>query len=336
MIKIFLNLYYFLSLFIKKNIQKKTIIAIKHPAAFRSRKKWGDYNVACDLANSINYYKKYYAIPISHDFWYGKFNNYIDVTILLRGMEHYQPYNHQTNIIWRISHMDCISDEELEKYDIVYTLRSENLPTKEKNLPAFANTNFYYPIKSNNKKYKYNILFIGNSRNEYRKVVKYCIENGIEIAIIGSKWEKFIDKKYIVKKYVTNKEVKYYYSNSKIILADHYEDMKIAGAISNRIYNITACKGFCICDDVKNIDSIFEKNIPTFKNSNELIRLINYYLENENERAKLAQKSYEITMRKYTAKNASEIIIKDYEKLIQEEYEQIKNLRLCSHHFMKY
>ena len=331
----FLKIFYFFDLMIKKFIYKKIIIAIKYPAAFRSRIKWGDYNVACDLSQAINFYDKYYALPVALDFWYSKFNIFVDVTILLRGMEVYRPIEGQTNILWRISHMGSVSENEKSKYDIIYTLRSVDVPKDEKTLPAFANTNFYYYVKSKNKKYKFDILFIGNSRNEYRKVVKYCIENGLNISVIGSKWEQYIDKKYIVAKCVPNKKVKYYYSNSKIILADHYEDMKLAGAISNRIYNISACKGFCICDDVANLSQIFKSSIPTFQTEQELIQKIHYYLKNPQEREKLAQKAYEITMQKYTAKNAAETIIRDYENYLEKENEKIEELRLCSHHFYR-
>lgn len=334
MLKFILNIFYFLVLWIKKEISKKQIIAIKHPAAFRSRKKWGDYNVACDLADEFNRHKGFYAIVISHDFWYSKFNIFVDITFLLRGMEEYIPFTQHTNILWRISHMEDVSKEEAEKYDIIYTLKSENLDEQEKNLPAFANTKFYFPVIRKNKKFKFDILFIGNSRNIYRNAVKYCIQNGINISIIGSGWEQFVDKKYIVKKCVTNKNVKYYYSNSKIILADHYEDMRLAGAISNRIYNITACCGFCICDDVKNIGKIFNDSVPTFKTEEDLIKLVNYYLNNSEKRTELSKKAHEITIKNYTAKIIVEKIIKDYKKYLRDEADKIGTLRLCSHYFI--
>ena len=306
------KIYYFILCFIEKVFFHKKIIAIKHPSAFRNQKKWGDYNVACDLANEINENKIYFAIPVPQNFWYSTFNKFVDVTILFRGLLEYIPYKNQINYMYAISNYNEVNCEEYYNYERVFSMSLKN-PCGEKYcfLPAFANTNFYYPVKSNNPKYRYDILFIGNTRSEYRNVVKYCVNNGINIAVFGSGWEKFIDKKYIKGHLIPNKKVKYYYSNSKIILADHFDDMRKLGAISNRIYNISACKGFCICDDVKGLDEVFEGAIPVFRTEKELVDLINYYLEHPQERYEKAQKAYDITIKKFTAKNIVQILLKD-------------------------
>ena len=105
-------------------------------------------------------------------------------------------------------------------------------------------------------KYHHQLLFVGNSRNVFRKALKYLIPTKYDLAVYGTLWEKFIDKKYIKAQYINNDEVYKYYSNADIVLNDHWDSMRENGFISNRIFDVLACNGFILIDNVDGLEKI--------------------------------------------------------------------------------
>jgi spore maturation protein CgeB len=66
---------------------------------------------------------------------------------------------------------------------------------------------------------------------------------------------------------------------------------------SNRVYKILASKGFLLTDDWKGRDEHFEdgKHFVIFKNIEDLNEKISYYLENEEERNKIAEQGHSVS-----------------------------------------
>lgn len=184
-------------------------------------------------------------------------------------------------------------------------------------MPQFTSDDKFYPAY--NEKYKSRILFVANQwpEQEVRKSVRYAINNGIKIDIYGRGWENILnqdDKEMHKSMQIANDELKYYYSSADIVLNDTRDDMIDIGIISNRIYDVTACKGFIISDYIPEIEEIYGDAIPMYRTEEEFVRLIDYYLKHPEERKQKAMKAYEITKKRFVA----DIVVRDMVKIIQD------------------
>lgn len=162
---------------------------------------------------------------------------------------------------------------------------------------------FYYSPKE---ELRTKLLFIGNvwSDGLSRKTVDYAIDNDFEIDIYGKGWDDILpeNKKYLIKGIqIKNNELKHYYSSADIVFNDTRDDMIESGFISNRIFDVTASKGFIISDYISEIEEIYGDSIPMYRNEDEFVELVKYYLKHPEERHKKAQKAHEITMERFTA-----------------------------------
>lgn len=199
---------------------------------------------------------------------------------------------------------------EVKNADIVFTGSLKKHKEYLKNglrayfLPQFTRLDkFYYAPKP---EYKSKVLYIANQwpDMEIRKSMRYALETGIELDVYGNGWERALDENthfWWKKEQVPNEELKYYYSSADIVLNDTRDDMVEAGFISNRIFDVTACKGFLISDYIPEIEEFYGDSIPMYKNKEEFKALIEYYLAHPEERLKKAERAYKITREKFGA-----------------------------------
>ena len=293
-------------------------IAIKSPNP-KGHHHWGDYFFSIALKNS---FKKlgFNVIIQEHEDWYNGVK--ADINIVLRGVEKYEPNFDEINIMWNISHPDMVKKEEYELYDICF-ISSEKYAIKINNevntivKPLLQCTDpevFNYSPKNNLKE---DILFVGVTRGVYREIIKDVMQTDFDVSIYGMGWEEFIDKKYIKGQFIPNEELYKYYSSCKILLNDHWEDMREWDFPSNRLFDALACGTFVISDKISSAETLFEGNIVTYDDVNDLNNKIIYYLTHEDERKEKAQKGREIVLNNHTFDNRVDTII-----------DSLKNLKL--------
>lgn len=199
---------------------------------------------------------------------------------------------------------------EVENADIVFTgsLKKHKEYLKKGLrayfLPQFTRLDkFYYAPKP---EYKSKVLYIANQwpNMDTRKSMRYALETGVELEVYGKGWGKALDgdkRFWWKKKQLPNEELKYYYSTADIVLNDTRDDMIEAGFISNRVFDVTACKGFLISDYIPEIEEIYGDSIPMYKNKDEFKALIEYYLAHPEERREKAERAYQITRERFGA-----------------------------------
>ena len=127
-----------------------------------------------------------------------------------------------------------------------------------------------------------------------------------------------MDEKYIKGDFIPNSELYKYYSSCKILLNDHWEDMRDWDFPSNRLFDALACGTFVISDKIPSAETLFEGNIVTYDDADDLNKKIEYYLTHEEERKEKAQKGMEIVLKNHTFDNRVDTIInslKDMSKL---------------------
>lgn len=298
---------------LKNNEYNDLTISIKSPNPVKSR-HWGDYFFALEVKESLDKLG-FNTVIHERDFWYDNEDN-VDISILLRGLDEYAPNFDEINVMWNISHPELVKNEEYEKYDIVFVasesyseILNERLDTIVEPLLQCTNPNTFYEYED----YRYyeDILFVGVTRDVFRQIVKDCIDTNHEISVYGKGWEKFIDEKSIKGEFIDNKELYRHYSSCKILLNDHWEDMRILDFPSNRLFDALACGAFIISDEFSSAESLFEGSIVTYKDSQDLDQKIEYYLNNDNERKLKAKKGKELVLKYHTFDNRIDTMINE-------------------------
>lgn len=254
--------------------------------------------------------------------------NEVDIVILLRGLERYTVNPNHINIMWNISHPDDISIEEYEDFDIVFIASlgfakkiNSQTNTIVRPLLQCTDSTSFFPEK--NEYYSNDILFVGNTRGVFRNAIKNINQTNHNFSVYGGgDWHKFIDKDYIKGEFIPNSDLNQAYSSCKILLNDHWDDMRIKDFPSNRLFDAFASEAFIISDDFPSVDSIFEGNLITYENADDLNSKINYYLTHEKERKLKSKKGREIVLKNHTFnKRAKTIVnyIKQLDDLLEKE-----------------
>jgi spore maturation protein CgeB len=74
----------------------------------------------------------------------------------------------------------------------------------------------------------------------------------------------------VVAEHVANTELRKIYSSVKVVLADHWDDMREHGFISNRIYDALACGATVLCDEVNGLAGRFGESVVTYRDPTDL------------------------------------------------------------------
>ncbi|MDC2978438.1 glycosyltransferase [Pelagibacteraceae bacterium] len=198
----------------------------------------------------------------------------------------------------------------------------------------YANNLFYKKIKKNilNKKYQYEISFIGLTNSKSRKEYLDSInENNFNLSIFG---EKTLNGKLNIEdKYLTYMNTKINLNFSKVFNFDKslliYEpNLYNNTTMQGRIFEVLSVGGFLLTEYSPSIEYFFkpDKDLVMFRNKNEMIQKINYYLNNEVERKMIARngrikfnKYYEYSV--YTPKFIKQIKYFSNKKNDTENYE---------------
>ena len=304
---------------IKRDISRRLVnenfgpltIAIKSPHPIGEH-TWGDYFFAIALKKSFE--KRGFKVVI-HELqnWDCEDDNE-DIVMVLRGLSKYNPKPEHINIMWNISHPDVITLEEYNSYDAVFISSNKYSKEMDKKLDTIikpllqcTDPDVFYP--KFNSEYSEDILFVGKTRKVFREIIKDISETSHDFSVYGEGWEEYIDKKYIKGDFIPNEILNQYYSSCKILLNDHWADMRDMDFPSNRLFDALACGALVISDEIASANDVFENNIITYKDSKDLDKKINFYLNNEKERNKKRNAGREIVLSKHTFDNRVDEII---------------------------
>jgi len=282
----------------------KTRIAIKIPAPkWKVVQEWGDYHLALGLKKEMERKNCEVLLQILPE--WNKGDSDCDAVIVLRGLNQYKPKKEHYNIMWNISHPDDVDIDEYNQYDQVFIasdywageIRKDTKVPVEPLLQCADPELFYRDTSS---EYQSDLLFVGNSRKVPRKILKDLLPTDKDLAVYGKNWKRFIKRRYIKGKHIPYVELRKAYSSCKILLNDHWDDMRDKGFISNRIFDGFASGAFIISDDVRGARDVFKDALVTYDNREELHSLIDDYMENEDLRAEKAKEGQDIVLNCHT------------------------------------
>ncbi|MDO5824899.1 MAG: glycosyltransferase [Methanosphaera sp.] len=285
-------------------------VLIKAPIP-RSKNKfeWGDYFFGRNLQREFNK-KSYYSKIQLLDDWDNLNDGLYDIILVLRGLSVYTPKSQHYNVMWNISHPDDITLGEYNSFDKVYVASTywtsklkELLDVDvESLLQCTDDTKFKEEYDAS---YDTELLFVGNSRMVYRKILKDLLPTKHKLDVYGAMWESIIDEKYLKGEYIDNDELYKAYSSTKVLLNDHWDDMRERGFISNRIFDAIACGTVVLTDHVKGIEDLFPEAVVYYDTPEQLEDKIREALKIESVNPDL--------IKSHTYEKRVEKIISDYE-----------------------
>ena len=260
-----------------QSLAKLVVIKDPSPATPYDKKyAWGDYYFAKSLAK---YFQRLgFITRIDHNGEWYSHNDAFCINIVLRGLTKFDcsRYPNSINLMWLMYNSDEINDTEINEYDCIFAT-SELLTEKYNHSPSLHVPVLYLPqctdpdifkLGTVSEAYSSGNLFLGNSRYMFRDVVKMCIDEGVDIEIIGNAWSSFVDKKFIRSEAVPNILVPMFYRGADTVLNDHREDMKQSGIVSNRIFDVLACGRGIVTDNFQNIPNELKFACFSYENCN--------------------------------------------------------------------
>jgi spore maturation protein CgeB len=198
-----------------------------------------------------------------------------DVVIVLRGLSRYKPKSSQLNILWNISHPDKVTDDEYSEYDHVFVASSKYAADLSNRLrsPVSELLQCTDPVLFNPdvpKRERHEFLFVGNSRNIFRAIVKDAISTGLQISVFGTLWEQYLSDAHLRGQHIPNEVLAGYYAAAGVVLNDHWDTMREYGFISNRIFDALACGATVVSDRVDGLTELFGTRVLVYSSQAEL------------------------------------------------------------------
>lgn len=294
-----------------ENVIAKIVIKIA-ALSWKGIENYDDYHIALGLKREFERKKCKVLLQIFPE-WDTDDEEY-EVVIVLRGLKRYKPKRYQFNIMWNISHPDLITKEEYEEYDFVFVASDTwtNVLKNQINVPVDSllhctDPELFYPKYS--KQYEHELLFMGNINGKIRIIIEDSLHTNKELSI-KKKWDEFANEKQTFNDHIPNISLHKAYFSSKILLNYHCENMKEKGFISNRIFDGFASGAFIISDEIVGARKIFGDALITYNDHQDLNKTIDYYLEHNEERKKLALKGRNVVLEQHTFKKRVEHILK--------------------------
>lgn len=243
--------------------------------------RWGDLHFARAIQRDLRRRGHLCAIQVLEE-WESDEGLTYDVAIVIRGLSRHMPKPGQVNVLWNISHPADLSGEECDGYDLVCVASErfaaelrERTSTPVVVLEQATDPSLFFPDPSPD--FEHDLVYVANSRGVLRPIVRDLLPTEHDLAIYGANWEGLIDTRYVVAEHVPNEELRKVYSSAKIVLCDHWDDMREHGFISNRIYDALACGAFVISDAVPGLERF--EGVLTYSAPEELEALVDEALQ---------------------------------------------------------
>ena len=178
-------------------------------------------------------------------------------------------------------------------------------------LPLSADEKFFYPL---NLKKDLDLVMMGNfSAISVATTTKAFILDrlcgaGFNVSAAGVGLDELVENNQkefphlnklniIHSGYLSTEEVNILYNRAKIVLAPEHPRDK--DSPSPRLFDASLAGSFSLADYQTDTEELFDGVAKTFRSINELIDLVKYYLNNEEEREMTAQKMRQITLVKH-------------------------------------
>ncbi|MBA3236675.1 MAG: glycosyltransferase [Chloroflexi bacterium] len=266
--------------------------------------RWGDYHFARALQRSLERLGHPTRVHFLPD-WKSHVSAREDITIHLFGLKEAPTRSGQVNLLWQISHPDLASAELYDRYDHAF-VASDRFAARMAGKSHVPTTPLHQAtdparFKPDPTGPGHELLFVANSRHVRRPIVDDLANTTHDLAVYGMGWTpELIDPRFVKGENIPNADVHRYYSSAAIVLNDHWDDMRIEGFLSNRLYDALASGAFVVSDDVEGLAAEFGGTVATYRSQPELNAIIEAALADPDERSRRGVRGRDIVIRHHT------------------------------------
>lgn len=271
----------------------------------RAADRWGDAAVADALAGELRAHGLVVR-TVGRDGWGSPVDRAADVTVQLKGRGVAPVADAQTNLLWVISHPSEVAPGELDAVDHVIAgsaLLAERYrgltTTPVSMLPQATDARRFGPgpfdadVASR-------VLFVGNTRSVERPVVLGAVDAGLPLTLVGSGWERYLDASRVARPHVPADELARWYRSADVVLNDHWEDMARWGLVSNRVYDVLACGGCIVSDEVEGMSGLVDDAPVTVRDRADVGPVVRALLADPADRAARAARGQRAVLAAHT------------------------------------
>ncbi|HHL22579.1 MAG TPA: hypothetical protein ENJ52_13765 [Aliiroseovarius sp.] len=281
---------------------------------------WGDYHFANSLARALE--RLGHAVSVDPvDSWYAQ-SAPEDVSIVLRGRHGYRVNPDKINIMWLISHPDRVPDTEYADYDHIavasqiYAERLEALAPGRVSVLHQATDAALFGKADTGGTRRPVALFVGNSRGEYRTMVKWCLQAGIALDLYGGGWGGIVAPKLVRAPSVANADLPALYAAHQLVLNDHWYSMRINGFLSNRLFDASATGTPVITDAVSCLSDVFGDTVTVAEDQDSFVSLVRQCLADPAPWLERAARARQIVLNAHTFDHRAESLNDLIERLV--------------------
>ncbi len=238
--------------------------------------RWGDLHFARALERELARRGHRSLIQVLEE-WENDEGLAYDVVLHLKGLSRHHPKPGQFNVLWCISHPAELSGVECDGFDLV-AIASESFAARMRTqtatpviaLEQATDPRVFYPDPHPDPDHHHDVVYVANSRNILRPMMRDLLPTELDLAVYGAAWDGLIDMRHVVAEHVPNDELRRVYSSARVVLADHWDDMRDHGFVSNRIYDAVACGARVVSDDVAGLEERFGDAVFVYRSAEEL------------------------------------------------------------------
>ena len=105
------------------------------------------------------------------------------------------------------------------------------------------------------------------------------VAEGIEPAIYGTRWRGLVPDRLIRGENIPNVQLAHEYRAAGVVLNDHWDTMRDYGFISNRVFDVLACGGRLVSDEVPGLEELFGGMVRVYRDPAGLSEAVQSLLE---------------------------------------------------------
>jgi spore maturation protein CgeB len=245
---------------------------------------------------------------------------YLETLFEIKKNEHCKIINWSSDDSWRYNQHTSLL---LEGFDIAVTSHwKSHLKNKKKINSIYTSWGCPDHWKEkilDSKKCKYDVSFIGNSYMDRKEYIYFLKNNGIRVECFGAGWNN---------KPVSEKKMLEIFKKSKVSL-NFSKSRGNEKQIKARVFEIIGAGGLCLSEDAPNLTKFFKPNkqISLFRNKSELLKRINFFLQNPSIRNQIAKRGNIKIKKNYLNSFIIDEIIKKTLKFKKKKFKPRKELK---------
>jgi spore maturation protein CgeB len=104
-------------------------------------------------------------------------------------------------------------------------------------------------------------------------LVRDAVASGLPLSVYGHEWEGLIPQEYVKGTSFPFDRAGAAYRAAGVVLNDHWDDMRVNGFISNRLFDAAASGARIITDEIAGLSELFGRSVQVARDAEDLAKL---------------------------------------------------------------